>query len=210
MKKFIFISVIVIAFSLVFVSVLARSENKGLEKAFEQLSKKLERLDFNQGEFERGTVPMSLVINGNGHVRLTQATVKLLTGDTIGIEVWKLNFNLHKMPDTQVFGLGKGEINWSDIKVNDILDLTGQFDVITAGLIHAKIVHDRSAVSQNTEEINRLRDRINDLIKRLNEILGRLGQTPLPTVTPSPSPSLSPTPSPSPTPTPSPTPSPTP
>ncbi|TSC90268.1 MAG: hypothetical protein G01um10142_459 [Parcubacteria group bacterium Gr01-1014_2] len=198
MKKILLSALIVVLSLSIFVGVaLAKSNNKGLAKAFEQLSKKLERLDFDEDDFERGTVPMSLVINGNGHVRLTRAMVKSVNGDNISVEIWKLNFNLHKMSDTQVFGLGKGEINWSDIKINDILDVTGQLDESTTALIHAKIVHDRSALSQsNQEEINRLRERINELIRKLNEILGRLGQTPLPTPTSSPTPSPSPTPTP--------------
>ena len=206
MKKIIFISVIVVSLSLAFVSAFALSENRGLEKAFEQLTKKLEKLDFNEGEFERGTVPMSLAVNGNGHIRLTRAAVKSVSGDTINVEVWKMNFSIHKMSDTQVFAHRKETMKWEDIKVNDILDITGQLDTDTLALVHAKIVHDRSASQANQEEINRLREKINDLIRRLNEILGRIGQTPLPT--PTPSPSLSPTPSPNPTP--SPTPSPTP
>ena len=203
MKKILLSALVVVLGLSTFVGVaLARSNNKGLEKAVEQLSKKIERLDFTSNDFERGTVPMSMVINGNGHVRLTRATVKSVSGDNIGVEVWKLNFTIHKMSDTQVFAPGKEEMKWGDIKVNDVLDVTGETDANTSALIHAKIVHDRSAIDQAREaEINRLRERINELIKRLNEILGRI---PSPSPSPSPTPTLSPSPSPTPTPTPTP------
>lgn len=210
MKKTLIVLVLVLGLS-VFAGIALGRSDEGLGRALEQLSKKIERLDFSNNDFERGTVPMSMVINGNGHVRLTRATVKSVSGDNIGVEVWKLNFIIHKMSDTQVFAPGKEGMNWGDIKVNDVLDVTGNVDANTSALIHAKIVHDRSVLDQAREtEIARLRERINELIKRLNEILGKIGATPIPTVSPTPSPSPSPTPSPTPTPTPSPTPTPTP
>src|SRR3989344_7991213 len=164
----------------------ANENNEGqsqssISNVVEKFLKKVERLDIDEDEFKRGVVPMSLVINPQGEARITRGVVKAVSGDIVTVEVWKLNFSLHKMPDTKIFGFGlekKGsEMKWEDIKINDVVDVRGQMDNEKPAFLHAGVVHERVAIeAQLRDRVQQLRDKINELIKKLNEILGRIGQ----------------------------------
>lgn len=221
MKKLRYLLVLVAALALVAAfSVLARGTDdddrgglgvgpvKAFEKAFERLGKIEDRdFEFDKNAFERGA-PATLTINPHGAIRMTNAKVTAVAEDRVTVEIWKLSFVIHKMPDTQVFAGRVKDLTFSDITVGDALDVLGELDATSAAFVHARVVHDRSQIVRaRDEEVTRLRQVLNELINRLIEILNRTGQ-PIPSGLPSPVPTASPTPSPAPSP--SPTPSPTP
>jgi len=188
---------------------------KGPIKAVEHALDRLEK--FETGDFQRPleNAPSTLAVNPRGETKITNGKVTAVNGDIVSVEIWKMSFSVHKMPDTKVFAGRAKEFSWDQIKVGDIVDVLGKLDTAQSMFIHAQVVHDRSQLMQaRDEETSRLRQLINDLVKRLNEILVRQGRQPLPTpspsasASPSPSASASPSPSPSASVTPSPSPSP--
>lgn len=153
---------------------------KAIEKALERLEKFEER-KLKIEEFERGAVPQTLSVNPQGQIRITRGTVTsaATSSDTVTVEVWKLTFTVHKMPDTKVAGGRQDEISFGDIKVGDIISVVGRLDGIQTAFIHAEVIHNHTQVIRTRdEEILKLRAKINELIERLNKLLQSIGQSP--------------------------------
>ena len=186
-----------------------RKETKGsMMKPLENMLKKLEQIDTKEFSFstehpEKDT-PSTMTLNPHGEIRLTNGKVTAVSGDIITVEVWKLSFSVHNMPDTKVLAGSKREITFAQIAVGDMVGVLGQLDIDKVAFIHAQIIHDRTQVNRaNTDqERSRIQSLINDLIKRLNALGGR-GQSPLVSPSGSPLPSSSPSPSTTPAPSPS-------
>jgi len=197
LRKALSLTILVAVFTLVFaVGVRAREEDnnhekearpviKGIEKALERLEK-FEEKKLKGEEFLQGVVPQTLSVNPHGQIRITRGTVTAVatSSDTITVEVWKLAFTVHKMPDTKVAGGQKEEISFGDIKVGDVVSVVGRLDANTAAFVHAEVIHDHmQAIRTRDEEISRLRAKINELLERLNELLRRVA-SPAATSTP--------------------------
>lgn len=172
----------------------------------ESLLDRLEKFEtkdfiFAKDSFERGA-PATLTINPHGKVRMTGGAVTGVSGDIVTVEIWKLSFSVHKMPETKVFAGGKKELTFEQIAVGDKIDVLGQLDDTKASFIHAGSVHDRTQLGKaNDEERSRIQALINELLKRLNALSDNRGRShPL---LASPSPSSSPNSSSSPLPSPS-------
>lgn len=181
----------------------------------ENMLKKLQQIDTKDFSFttkQLENAPSTMTINPKGEIRITNGKVTAVSSDMIMVQIWMLNFTVHGM-SAHVLAGDKHEFTFAQIAVGDMVDVLGQLDTATAGLINAQVIHDRTARNQQgPEERSRLQSVINELIQRLNAILTSRGQAPLPTPSFSASPTPSATPSPSliPSPTPSATPSPTP
>ena len=197
---------------------MEKSEGKSMMHPLENLLKKIEKFDAKdfslEGKQERD-LPSTLTINPHGNTRITSGKVTAVSGDIITVTIWKLNFSVHKMPDTKVFASSNKELTFEQIAVGDIVDMLGNLDDTQTAFIHAQTIHDRTQMGKaREEERSRIQALINDLIRRLNDLLAKQGRPPLPTpssspsaspsATPGPSPSASPSPSQSPSPSPSP------
>lgn len=187
---------------------MEKVEKKGM-RFVENLLDRLEKFDgkeftFSKESLERGA-PATLTINPRGHARITGGTVTAVASDIVTVDIWKIAFSVHKMPDTKVFAGGKKELTFEQIAVGDRVDVVGQLDETKSAFIHAKSIHDRTQIGKiNEDERSRIQKLIDELLKRLRELRGE----PSHTTSPSPSPSSSPTSSPSPSPGVSPSPSP--
>lgn len=209
-----------LAFSVFADEMRGKSMEKKQMHVAENLLNRLEKFDekeftFSKESFERGA-PATLTINPRGHARITGGTVTAVASDIVTVDIWKIAFSVHKMPDTKVFAGGKRELTFEQIAVGDRVDVVGQLDEMKSGFIHAKSVHDRTQISRtNEDERGRLQKLIDELLKRLRELRGELppltspspSLSPSPTSSPSPSPSVSPSLSPSVSPSPSASPS---
>ena len=204
-----------------------QTEGKSMIRPLENLLKKIEKFDTKEFSLEGKSdrePPSTLTINPQGNARITNGKVTAVSGDIITVAIWKLNFSVHKMPDTKVAASANQELTFEQIVAGDTVDVLGRLDDAQAAFIHAQVIHDRTQMGRAKEqEKGRLQTLINDLIRRLNELLAKQGKPPLPTPSPSPSgspspspsaspnssssPSLSPSPSQSPSPSPSPSPS---
>lgn len=184
MKKNAYFLVPVATLAFVFAAVISvqaegdgsKKDLKPLRKAVQNLEKKIEQSEFNinEQEFSLGNAPDTIAIGNKGHTRITGAKVTAIASTTLTISIWNLTFTVHQMPDTNVTARGGGRYSFGSIKVGDIIDVKGALDATQAGLIHAKLVHDRSAlIQQNQDRINQLRAQIQEMIERLNRLLGR-------------------------------------
>lgn len=142
-------------------------------------------------------VPATLAIGADGTLRITGGKITEIAGDRITVEVWKIAFSVHRMPDTKVFA-DRIELTFADMQVGDTVDVLGKLDAAEPLLVHAEVVNDRAQI--RAAESARLRERLNTLILRVMDIFKRMGK-PLPPGLPSPLPAASaPASSPSPTP----------
>ena len=184
---------------------MEKMEGKSMVKPLENILKRIEKFetkDFSfEGKLER-EAPATITINPHGQTRITNGKVTAISGDIVTVEIWKLSFSVHKMPETKVIAGGKNEITFEQIAIGDMMNVLGKLDDSKIAFIHAEVIHDRTRLGKaNEEERSRIQSLINDLIQRLNALRGR-GQSPL--VSPSGSPLPSSSPSVSATPVPSP------
>jgi len=195
------------------------AEKKLPIQPLESMLKKLQNIDTKEFSFSptQKEIPVTMTINPHGDIRITNAKVTAVSGDIITVDIWKLSFSIHKMPDTKVATQGR-QITFGDIAVGDMVDVLGKLDTATPAFVHAQVINDRTRTNAvSDQEKTRMQNLIMELIKKLNEILTSRGQAPLPTpslspsashsATPTPSQSVSPSPSPSQSASPSPSPS---
>lgn len=183
MKKlsFIVFSVLFFAFTLAAIVSVSAKEGDGkkmsqvakqVEKAIKKLEKVGDRIDFSEQEFNAGKVPETLNIGPKGRARITAGKVTAIASSTFTAMVWKMNFTVHKMPETKVVARGGGHTTFENIKVGDVVDAEGALDSDTAMLIHAGVVHNRSALSDTRQgEASRLQAIVSELIEKLNKLL---------------------------------------
>lgn len=201
---------------------------KSIMQPLQNMLNKIEKFDTREFSIENKPVhdvPSTLTVNPQGNTRITNGKVTAMSGDIITVEIWRLSFSVHKMPDTKVFASNSREMTFDQIAVGDMVDVLGQMDTATVAFIHAQGIHDRTqSIRVQQEQTGRLQAMINELIQKLNTLLLKAGKPLLPTQSPtaspsslpssspspSPSPSVSSSPSSSPTPTPSPSSSPSP
>ena len=112
MNKKIYVAVMGAALAFISISALSvfaeEMRGKSMEKksmhAVENLLDRLEKFEakeftFPKESFERGA-PATLAINPRGHTRITGGTVTGVSSDIVTVEIWKLAFSVHKMPET--------------------------------------------------------------------------------------------------------------
>ncbi len=194
---------------------MEKNETKSMMHPLQNLLQKIEKFDAKEFSIEGKPVrevPSTVTINPHGNTRLTNGKVIAVSGDIVTVEIWKLNFSVHKMPETRVFASNDKEFVFSDIAVGDMVDVMGQLDTTTPAFLHAQAIHDRTkTIKAQQEESGRLQGLINELIRKLNDLLAKAGKQQLPTPTPlfntTPSPSATPSPSQSALPSPSSSPS---
>jgi len=180
-------------------SSMKRSTIKPLENLLKRIEKfEAKDFSFNTQQLETN-VPSTMTINGHGETRITNGKITAVSGDIVTVEVWKLAFSVHKMPETKVFAGNKKELTFEQITVGDMVSVLGQLDDTKPAFIHAQAVHDRTQAGKANEgERGRLQALIDELVKRLHALSDN------PTSSVSPSPWLSPSPSSSALPSPSP------
>ena len=202
MKKIILAAVLSLAIlSMSAVAVLAE-ENKKEElksfipsEVFEQLkawekSFKLPEIS----EIEKGSASKSFGISSSGNVKITNAEVVFVSGDSLSVKSWGLVVKVATDSETK-FLVGKLRI-WSlaEIKAGDRIDVFGKMNE-TDGSVNATVINAKvSAPRIQNEEILRLRSVVEDLVKQLQEALRRFGKQLPPSLSVDGSPDVSPTP----------------
>lgn len=185
---------------------IEKGNTKSMMHPLENLLQKIEKFETKDFSIEGRPVqkvPSTFTINPQGNTRITNGKVTAVSGDIVTVEIWKLNFSIHNMPDTKVLASSNQDMTFSQIAVGDVVDVLGRLDTDKTAFVHAQIIHDRTqAIKAHQEETGRLQGMINELIQKLNTLLLKAGRQPLSTPSPtaSPSPSSSPSPSPSPIP----------
>lgn len=150
---------------------------KPFERAIDRLEKFGENgFGFRKDLFEHGAAPATLMIGPEGQARITRANVADVSGDVMKIEIWKLIFSVHNMPDTKVLGGGGGTMQFSDVKAGDVVNVLGKLDADQAAFIHAEVIHDFTQLARERDaHIAELQAKINELIKRLQDLLSNIG-----------------------------------
>lgn len=149
-------------------------------------------------EIEKGDAAKSFGISASGNVKITNAEVVSVSGDSLSVKSWGLVVKVATDSETK-FLVGKLR-TWSlaEIKVGDRIDVFGTMNEadgsVNATAINAKV----SAPRIQNEEVLRLRSVVEGLVKQLQEALRRLGKQLPPGISPVPtaSPSVSVSPSP--------------
>lgn len=161
-------------------------------KPFEQAIDRLEKFGENGFGFQKdllknGAAPATLMIGAEGQVRITRANVTDVSGDTIKVEIWKLVFSVYQTSDMKVLGGGGETIQFSDVKVGDVVTVLGKLDANQAAFVHAEIIHDVTQLARERDaHIAELQAKINELIKRLQVLLSKVGTGPNTPSTPMP------------------------
>lgn len=204
MKKLSLIVFSVLFFVFAFAAIVSVSAKEGddkkmsqaakqVEKAIKKLEKIGDRIDFSEQEFNAGKVPETLNVGPKGRARITAGKVTATASSTFTAMVWKMNFTVHKMPETKVVARGGGHTAFENIKVGDVVDAEGALDSDTPMFIHAGVVHNRSALSDTRQsEASRLQAVVSELMEKLNKLLKDRSTSPSPTPPPPPTPSPTP------------------
>ncbi len=145
-------------------------------------------------EIEKGNAAKSFGISASGNVKITNAEVVSVSGNSLSVKSWGLVVKVATNSETK-FLVGKLR-TWSlaEIKVGDKIDVFGTMNEsdgsVNATAINAKI----SAPRIQNEEVLRLRSVVDGLVKQLQEALRKLGKQlpPSPSVDGSPMPTASP------------------
>lgn len=104
--------------------------------------------------------------SGAGDVRITDGNVDSVSGSTLQVSVWGLQFNVDVSKAQFTSGL------LSDVKTGDKVTIKGTVDRTTK-LVSAELIFDRSTQSQ---AIDKLKAQIQALIEQLNAMLKAQGQ----------------------------------
>ncbi len=127
-------------------------------------------------EIEKGDAAKSFGISASGNVKITNAEVVSISGDSLSVKSWGLIVKVATGSETK-FLVGKLRI-WSlaEIKVGDRIDVFGSINEadgsVTATAINAKV----SAPRIQNEEISRLRSVVEGLVRQLQEALRKFGK----------------------------------
>lgn len=194
MKKIILAAVLSLAIlSVSAVAALAEENKKGELKSFnpnevfEQLKSWEKNFKLPEiSEIEKGDAAKSFGISASGNVKITNAEVVSVSGNSLSVKSWGLIVKVATDSETK-FLVGKLR-TWSlpEIKIGDRIDVFGSMNEadgsVNATAINAKV----SAPRIQNEEVLRLRSVVEGLVKQLQEALRRFGKQLPPGISPVP------------------------
>lgn len=146
-------------------------------------------------EIEKGDAAKSFGISASGNVKITNAEVVAVSGNSLSVKSWGFVVRVATDAETR-FLVGKLR-TWSlaEIKTGDRIDVFGSMNEadgsVTATAVNAKV----SAPRIQNEEVLRLRSVVEGLVRQLQEALRKFGKPLPPEISPVPDlPNASPSP----------------
>ncbi|MEK7516606.1 MAG: hypothetical protein AAB562_03350 [Patescibacteria group bacterium] len=94
------------------------------------------------------TMPQSLSVNPQGHVVMQNVELTSVSGDTLKVKVWGIEWTVATSGETRFLSRGGDRMTVSDLKVGDLLRVLCQTSAETPLACKARAVHDRSAKIQ--------------------------------------------------------------
>ena len=122
-------------------------------------------------DIEKGTSVRSVVISTAGKVKMTDAKISAIGGDTFTVNVWGVPF-LIKIDAATVFSLGRlGQWSFLEMQIGDHVDVLGTIDEAT-GTVLASGVNGK-ILQQKTQgpDLVKLQIKFEELMKKAQEFL---------------------------------------